>query len=342
MSWKGILQKIFFALLLFFATAVLLEILLGIMFMVKDRDIQPENVKDFPYLYFLFDNTKSAEYNEHGFKTKYSIAKPDNTYRVILTGGSVARGSGDAELSIAAYLEKELKEKYPQKNVQVINAGVSAYGVQQEFMLIQMILQHYQPDMIVALDGYNDMLTFKMNRFYPSGYALPPHHWKEFRIIKDKEFENKWFSRFSAPFYNTNRAKDFLIRSSMEKKYNWNSVTDSVAQQHAAAFWSVVNDQHDFCRAKNITYVNFLQPVRFYNRHSEPDNPELRALSKIYAAIEKHYTADDFAHTLVPAFHKCKSMFTDDCHITPEGNQIIAKAMADKLKVHLQDSVAVN
>jgi lysophospholipase L1-like esterase len=341
MSVKGLLQKTFFGLLLIFTTAVLLEIALGIMFMVKDRDIQPENVKDFPYLYFLFDNTKSDEYNEHGFKTKYSIAKPENTYRIMLTGGSVARGTSKPELSIAAYLEKELKEKYPQKNVQVINAGVSAYGVQQEFMLIQMLLQHYKPDMIVALDGYNDMLTFKLNRFYPSGYALPPHHWKEFRIIKDKEFENKWFSRFSAPFYNTNRAKDFLIRSSLEKKYDWNSVTDSVAQQHADAFWSVVNDQYDFCRAKHIAYVNFLQPVRFYNRNSEPDDAELKALSKIYAQMESHYGADDFAHSLVPAFHKCKSMFTDDCHITPEGNQIIAKAMAEKIGVVLKDSLVV-
>jgi lysophospholipase L1-like esterase len=339
MNGKGILQKIFFGLLFIFTTAVLLEIVLGIMFIVKDRDIQPENVKDFPYLYFLFDDTKE-DYNVHGFKTKYSIEKPEGVYRIILTGGSVARGR-EPEFSISAYLEKELKEKFPQKNVQVINAGVSAYGVQQEFMLIQMILQHYKPDMIVALDGYNDMLTFKMNRFYSSGYALPPHHWKEFRIIKDKEFENKWFSRFSAPFYNTNRAKDFLIRSSMEKKYDWNSVTDSMAKQHANAFWNVVNDQHDFCRAKNIAYVNFLQPVRFYNRHSEPDNPELRALSKIYAAIEQHYTADDFAHTLVPAFHKCKSMFTDDCHITPEGNQIIAKAMAEKIGVVFKDSLVV-
>jgi hypothetical protein len=208
---------------------------------------------------------------------------------------------------------------------------VSAYGVQQEFLLTQMILQHYQPDMIVGLDGYNDMLTFKINRFYPSGYDLPPHHWKEFRIIKDKTFYNKWFSRFALPFKSINRAKDFFIRNSLEKKYDWNSVNDSIASRHAQTYWNVINDQYDFCKAKNIAYVNFLQPVRFYSRQSEPDFPEHRALSKIYAAMEKHYSGKDFAYSLVPAFHKCKSMFTDDCHITYEGNRIIAAAMTVKI-----------
>jgi lysophospholipase L1-like esterase len=340
MNLKGILQKIFFALILIFATAVLLEIALGIMFMIKDRDIQPENVKDFPYLYFMFDDTKE-DYNVHGFKTKYDVQKPDGVYRIILTGGSVARGK-EPELSIAAYLEKSLNEKFPQKNVQIINAGVSAFGVEQEFILIQMILQQYRPDMIVSLDGYNDMLTFKLNRFYPSGFELPPHHWKEFKILKEKEFKNKWFSRFSAPFYNMNRMKDFLIRNSLEKKYEWKSVTDSVAKHHADVYFNVVKDHYDFCRAKNIAYLNFLQPVRFYNRNSTPDNAELKALCKIYAQMESHYSAYDFAYSLVPAFHKCKSMFTDDCHITPEGNQIIAKAMAEKLKVYLQDSIVAN
>lgn len=69
---KALFKKILFAFILFFGTLILLEIALGAAFLYKDRNIEPENVKDFPYLYFLFDN-KKGDYNEHGFKTKRSL-----------------------------------------------------------------------------------------------------------------------------------------------------------------------------------------------------------------------------------------------------------------------------
>lgn len=303
--------------------------MLSLVFLIKDRHIQPENVKDFPYLYYLFDPEK-GDYNEHGFKTTYSVNKPDSVYRIILIGGSVARGRAP-ENSIAAYLEKNLQRLFPQKHIQVINAGVSAYGIQQEFLLTQMILQYYKPNMIVGLDGYNDLLTFKINRFYPSGYTLPPHHWKDFRVIKEKLFYEKWYSRFALPFKSINRTKDFLIRRAREKHYDWNKIDTTIAARHAQAYWNVVRDLYDFCRSKNIVYLNFLQPVRFYVRHSEPNDPELAALWRIYAAMEKHYEGKNFAVSLVPAFHRCRGMFTDDCHITSEGNQILAAAMTLKI-----------
>lgn len=330
---KNIIKKILFTFLLFFGTLFLLEIVLGAAFLYKDRNIEPENVKDFPYLYYLFDS-KKGDYNEHGFKTTYAIEKPENTFRIILTGGSVARGK-EPEFTIAAYLEKQLQQKFPQQKIQVINAGVSGFGVQQEFLLIQMLLQQYKPNMIIGLDGYNDMLTFKLNRFSPSGYDLPPHNWEQFRIIKQKTFQSKWYSRLALPFHNINRAKDFLIRNSKEKKYDWNTVDETIASKHAQAYWNVVRDQHDFCKAKGIVYVNFLQPVRFYNPLSEPDFAEHKALSKIYKHMESYYKQSDFGYSLIPAFHRCKGMYTDDCHINTEGNQIIATAIAEKIKSQL-------
>jgi hypothetical protein len=332
-----VLKYFIYFLLLTFAGVILLEGALSVVFLIKDRNIQPENVKDFPYLYFLFDNRKGP-YNEHGFKTNYTIDKPDSVYRIIMVGGSVVRGR-EPESSISAYLERNLREAFPELNIEVINAGVSAYVVEQEFILMQLILQRYQPDMIVGLDGYNDMLTFKLNRFYPSGYDLPPHHWKEFQIIRDKTFYDKWYSRFALPFKSINRAKDFLIRTNLEKKYNWHSVDSITAARHAQAYWNVIQDHYDFCRSKNIAYLNFLQPVRFYSRYAVPDNPEHRALSKIYSAMEKHYESKDFAMSLVPAFHKCKSMFTDDCHVTREGNQVLAAVMTPKIAATISQSL---
>ncbi len=333
---KSMFKKVLFYFLSFVLLLCIIEVLLGLSFMYKDRNIEPENVKDFPYLYFLFDHTKGA-YNEHGFKTSYTIEKPVDVYRIILTGGSVARGK-EPEKSIAAFLERELQLNFPGKKIQVINAGVSAYGVQQEFLLLQMILQFYKPDMMVSLDGYNDMLTFKLNRFYDSGYALPPHHWKDFRIIRDKTFQNKWYGRFALPFKNINRTKDYFIRTAMEKKYDWNFVTDSVAASHALAYNHVVQDHFDFCKSKSVVYVNFLQPIKFYNADARALTPEKAALLKIYHQFESYYSGNHTNYSLAGLLNHHKNLFTDDCHVTAEGNEKIAQAMADVLKEKIKNT----
>lgn len=331
---KRTLKYLIFSLIALFLSTVLLEILLGAVFMYKDRFVEQELVKDFPYLYYLFDN-KQGDYNIHGFKTTYSIDKPKNVYRVVLIGGSVARGK-QPENSIAAFLEKILKQKIGDKNIEVINAGVSGFVAEQEFIMLQTVLQSYKPNMIIGLDGYNDLLSFKLNRFTDAPYSIAPHHWNEFKTIEKNKFKNKWYSRFSAPFYNINRAKDFIIRNQKERNYDWTSVSNEIALKYSNAYWDVIIDHRDFCGSKGIDYMSFLQPVRFYNKQYEPDDTEQKALSKIYAEMEKHYMVNDFAFSLVPTFHKCKGMYTDDCHITTEGNQILAAAIAVKVSDKIQ------
>jgi lysophospholipase L1-like esterase len=331
---KSILNYFILSLIVLLLSATLFELLLGAVFMYKDRSLEPEQVKDFPYLYYLFDNNQ-GDFNIHGFKTTYSIDKPDSVYRVILVGGSVARGN-EPETTIAAYLEKMLKLKTGNKNIEVINAGVSGFVVEQEFIMLQMILQYYTPDMIIGFDGYNDLLSFKLNRFTDTPYKIAPHHWNEFKTIKANKFKNKWYSRFSAPFYNINRAKDFIIRNQKERNYDWTSVSNEIALKYSNAYWDVIIDHRDFCGSKGIDYMSFLQPVRFYNKQYEPDDTEQKALSKIYAEMEKHYMVNDFAFSLVPSFHKCKGMYTDDCHVTAEGNQILAAAIAAKVSNKIQ------
>src|SRR5687768_381888 len=162
-------------LILLFA-ALLTEGVLEVVFRIKDRHADPLPVRDYPYLYFLFDSTKGL--NEYGFKTSYPEEKEPGKFRIILVGGSVARGK-QPEQSIAHYLEKQLNTQFQTDKIEVINAGISAFVVEQEFILIQLLLQQYQPDMIVSLDGVNDLMTFDQNRRTKSDFDLPPHHWDE-------------------------------------------------------------------------------------------------------------------------------------------------------------------
>src|SRR5690348_14078733 len=102
---KQFLKYSLFTFLLLLFTALLTEAVLEVVFRIKDRHADPLPVRDYPYLYFLFDDAEGL--NEHGFKTQYPIEKQPGKFRIMLVGGSVARGK-KPEQSIAHYLEKEL------------------------------------------------------------------------------------------------------------------------------------------------------------------------------------------------------------------------------------------
>ncbi|HXH18662.1 MAG TPA: hypothetical protein VNJ07_06220 [Chitinophagales bacterium] len=320
-----------FALLTVTVVALLTEAILGIVFSFKDRHLEPMAVHDYPYLYFMFDSTGGL--NAHGFKTNYPLKKQFGKFRIILTGGSVARGKLPEE-SIARYLEQELNTRFQTGKIEVINAGVSAFVAEQEFILTQLILRHYEPNMILSLDGYNDLMTFKINRQYPSGFELPPHNWQDFRVIADNRMRQRPFSRLPLFFRNISRAVRYLQRQQFENNFRWQTLTDDKLRPISERYWQIIGDTYDFCRAKKIGYYNFLQPVRFYGVNDTTS--QLKTLSRLYNLIEAGIHEKPYAFSLTAIFKDMPEIFTDDCHVTAEGNRIIAQQMAERISNDVQ------
>jgi hypothetical protein len=124
----------------------------------------------------------SYEYiNEQSFKDFEDVPldKPADEYRVIMTGGSVVYGRGPVPPAdkVADYYEvtfrwniphilEELlnadpavREKIGGKHVRVINAGVPGHVIQNDFMRYVSKLRMYHPDLVVSLDGANEVHT---------------------------------------------------------------------------------------------------------------------------------------------------------------------------------------
>ena len=53
---------------------------------------------------------------------------------------------------------------------------MSGYVVEQEFLLLQLVLQKYEPDLVFGLDGYNDLMSYKLNRHTSKTIPLPPQN----------------------------------------------------------------------------------------------------------------------------------------------------------------------
>lgn len=308
-------------------TLVLSEIALGIYFRIKDRDLIEAETTDYPYFYFQL-LPEAGLRNTDGFKTQYDRNKNPGITRIAVTGGSVAYGNKPEE-TIAYFLEKQLQQTYPYKKFEVINAGVPAFVVEQEFIMIQLVLQYYKPDIIVSIDGYNDLISGDINRYYPSPDAIPPHNWRDFRSIEYNSRKNSLSSRFFGLFSNIGRLADYLYRRTANEQQLYENLAGNKTLI-GLTYANRVGDIYDFCKSKNIGYFHFLQPVN-WGLKSKLNEARNNCLQQIYKEMQLQLDTCHYVCNITPIFDTVKDIYLDECHVHPEGNNIIAKSIAIKL-----------
>ncbi|MCK4662449.1 MAG: hypothetical protein KAT68_06270 [Bacteroidales bacterium] len=161
-------------------------------------------VKDSPYcVYEPITNTINlkAKYrqNNYGFRNEYDIdlLKDTNEYRIFILGASGAFGQGSmrqfiyitgqdeypTKYTISSFLEKKLKQNYPYKNIKVLNAAVSGYALCQEYSYYMSLIRKLDPDLIILIDGYNDM-CFSINN-YKYRYDIVSKAWENHTYKKN-------------------------------------------------------------------------------------------------------------------------------------------------------------
>lgn len=113
--------------------------------------------------------------NNAGFRDPrpISVKKPDDEFRIFLTGGSTAFGLGSAgsAAAITSYYNIEQRETIshviekilnahspiPGKTIKVYNTAVWGYSYQHLLMRYISKLRKYSPDLVISLDGANEI-----------------------------------------------------------------------------------------------------------------------------------------------------------------------------------------
>lgn len=133
-------------------------------FFIRSDGVNGSKFTTHPYLgYRLTPNLKSGNnrHNSLGFRgEEFTIAKPQDTYRIVAVGGSTTYSNGvnDFRGSYPAQLETYLAEAgYDQ--VEVINAGVGGYSSYHSLINIEFRVLPLEPDLIIIYQGYNDIHT---------------------------------------------------------------------------------------------------------------------------------------------------------------------------------------
>ena len=89
--------------------------------------------------------------------------KPPGQFRILVIGGSNAYGYGVAlyEHSFSNRLEKLLKERHPQKNIEVICVAARGYNLYQNLTFYKLHLRKFQPDLVILYANMIDSATSK-------------------------------------------------------------------------------------------------------------------------------------------------------------------------------------
>jgi peptidoglycan/LPS O-acetylase OafA/YrhL len=107
----------------------------------------------------------------------YPTEKPTNALRILVTGDAFTSAEGvDTDRAWPRLLEKDLQGRLPERDVQVLNFGITGYGPNQYAAVVRDFVPRFKPDLVVVCLFVNDLLDVQTTdeEFRSSiGFDLP-------------------------------------------------------------------------------------------------------------------------------------------------------------------------
>jgi lysophospholipase L1-like esterase len=294
-----------------------------------------------PYTYWRYKsrNGNNININEEGLRLTIQ-AGPNNTtsptVRIFMFGGSTLFGTGARDaFTIPSLFAKELYKKGIR--TEVTNYGQSGYVTTQEVLdLIKELQQGNIPDAVIFYDGVNDVYSAYQNQ--KSG--LPQNESnrrREFNISKSLPIA---FDNFLYALSQSSKLAALLTSPFNSRKENnlYESITiNDLAAETAKIYFNNIRIVKALSIEYNFKMAFYWQPTIF----EKPEITEYEKLERtrekateplfkeVYRLVSNHNRIKYF-YNLDNIFNNIKTpIFIDFCHISEEGNLIVAKEMAN-------------
>lgn len=254
-------------------------------------------------------------------------------------GGSTMWGEGsDDQHTIPALFNKA----FPQ--YEVFNHGQLAYNTRQEVdALISLYSKKINPDLVIFYDGVNDaaFLCPKEINDLPAHRLVPFYRERIYvgRSTLLKEILNKTF--LANIIQLINRSSD------QEKKASpYNCISDPEKAEEIAEImmrnWELA---HEIVTRRGGKFIAVLQPAAFIGNpridHLTLDQDLKENFVAVYNQLKAKIAARNhpWIHDLSAKFDGSEYIYVDFCHVSPNGNEIMAEAIADIIKSNLDTTV---
>jgi len=273
---------------------------------------------------------KTININNDGFRgLEIQKEKPDDTYRVIMVGGSTIFGFlASPNHTIPVHLQEKFNQQNLEKRVEVINSGINAYNSNDELQLIKTKIVQYDPDLVIIYDGSNDIFLAFDSTIHATDIG-------DLRYIYRKYFQ----------FYKTLDVINFIISERPDDFYRKYPLGVKKELGDRAELWK--NNMLAICEIGNqngFKTLIFLQPfigtgnqtltqheTQLFNDQVSETFPN--ALLEYSFFIDR---LDDLNHSCAGAFDLTnifdnvqKSVFFDKWHNWAVYNRVIADEIFD-------------
>lgn len=266
----------------------------------------------------------------------------------------------DNSTTIDAYLERMLAEALPGMNVEVINAGIPSAWTHHELIYLDQKILGYEPDMLLMLDGYNDFFFFDEthDQFARYAYGEQAH-----TIMGEPTFRSLlaangwWFFRKSALIHALGRGGRelaLLLRGTPEQQpIDVDRALAAVERTFGDNALRMVRHTTLIARDEGIPTVFMLQPLLILERgrpgmeemekallefNVESTLPNYEQYMREAVPMISEMTREAVSETgaeyidLTGIFREARGqIFTDYAHLTPEGNEILAGEVFDRI-----------
>lgn len=235
--------------------------------------------------------------------------KEDHEIRIICIGNSTTYGIAvDYYHSWTHLLERSLAEKYPEKNIRVLNAGIAGASPKQVKRIFQFYLVPYHPDIVIYRGGSMLSDTYLVN---PAEHSAGLLLWRclyEFRIFRvvcallDKEENRKeesWLGNDVYDFFTKNSSRIQAPSGEFDSDF---SMVKRIALEHGARY--ALQVEHVSCSDDGVIHSEF------EGRNRRKGTPVVYTLTAFQESLKKDPS---------------KTLFVDNVHLTETGEAITAE-----------------
>lgn len=260
----------------------------------------------------LNDKENDIIIDEYGFINSEQIykEKPANCLRIFITGGSAAFGSGQArpynkiikyqtgiysyESSIAGNLKSILQKEFPNKKIEVINACSSGRKINQNITQYLALIKDFSPDIIISIDGMNDLLTIYGNSPFAEDEKNLKERYIELKVMNESLEQKDWLAtselikKINFNNMKDNQSKDFEELTAKLLDYDPNKISIQKYQKikdnltkNCDEFTDLILYYNSLCKTDNTKFVFCLQPLLYRNINKELSTSELKMKNKV-------------------------------------------------------------
>ncbi|MEZ5392165.1 MAG: SGNH/GDSL hydrolase family protein [Bryobacterales bacterium] len=207
--------------------------------------------------------------------------KPARQLRVAVLGSSAIQLGSTYETTLPGALRQVLRERYPGRDIEVINAGIQSCVSRQSIAHLLFTVIDYQPDVVLLYDGVNDLglpLTYDSRPNYPYNFQTMVEAWDAYRsaaqdplwktLLGRSRLYAAWRTRFEPGTDNTTVNTVALGLSRPPHSLSAQQVLDSpdYVREHVAAYLANWRQLIVLSGAYGYEPICVLQPTGGFDR----------------------------------------------------------------------------